>query len=102
MHQLERTEQGCGYEVELLLRGRAVEPLKRSRRSCGARLRMREATNAPLGSRRQRIQPDSEGALAVTEHLLAHDVPGGAYTPATLIGPDLVARLPGSGPMQIA
>jgi short subunit dehydrogenase-like uncharacterized protein len=41
------------------------------------------------------------GALAVVEHLLAHDVPGGAYTPAKLIGPDLVIRLPGSGPMQI-
>ena len=42
------------------------------------------------------------GALAVVEHLLAHDMPGGAYTPATLIGPDLVTCLPGSGPMQIA
>jgi short subunit dehydrogenase-like uncharacterized protein len=42
------------------------------------------------------------GALAVVEHLLSHDVPGGAYTPAKLIGPDLVTRLPGSGPMQIA
>ena len=41
------------------------------------------------------------GALAVVEHLLTHDIPGGAYTPATLIGPDLVTRLPGSGPMQI-
>jgi short subunit dehydrogenase-like uncharacterized protein len=42
------------------------------------------------------------GALAVVEHLLAHDAPGGAYTPAKLLGPDLVARLQGSGPLQIA
>jgi len=38
----------------------------------------------------------------VVEHVLAHDVPGGAYTPAKLIGADLVTRLPDSGPMQIA
>ena len=42
------------------------------------------------------------GALAVVEHLLAHEVPGGTCTPAKLIGPDLVTRLPGSGPIQIA
>ena len=42
------------------------------------------------------------GALAVVEHLLANDVPGGAYTPAKLVGPDLVTRLPGSGPLQVA
>ena len=42
------------------------------------------------------------GALAVVEHLLAYDAPGGVYTPAKLIGPDLVTRLPGSGPLQIA
>ena len=42
------------------------------------------------------------GDLAVVEHLLAHDVPGGAYTPAKLMGADLVTRLPGSGLMQIA
>jgi short subunit dehydrogenase-like uncharacterized protein len=41
------------------------------------------------------------GALAVVEHLLIHGVTGGAYTPAKLLGPDLVTRLPGSGPMQI-
>jgi short subunit dehydrogenase-like uncharacterized protein len=29
-------------------------------------------------------------------------VPGGSYTPATLIGPELVSRLPGSGRLQIA
>jgi short subunit dehydrogenase-like uncharacterized protein len=33
---------------------------------------------------------------------LANDVPGGAYTPAKLIGPDLLTRLPRSGPLQMA
>jgi short subunit dehydrogenase-like uncharacterized protein len=42
------------------------------------------------------------GALAVVEYLLAHEVPGGTCTPTKLIGPDLVTRLPGSGPIQIA
>jgi len=42
------------------------------------------------------------GALAVVEHLLANNVPGGVYTPAKLVGPDLVTRLPGSGPIQMA
>ena len=37
------------------------------------------------------------GALAVVEHLMQHQVQGGAYTPATLVGPDLATRLPGSG-----
>jgi short subunit dehydrogenase-like uncharacterized protein len=42
------------------------------------------------------------GALAVAEHLLANDAPSGAYTPAKLVGPDLVTHLPGSGPLQVA
>jgi short subunit dehydrogenase-like uncharacterized protein len=42
------------------------------------------------------------GALALAEHLLANEAPGGAYTPSKLIGPDLVTRLPGSGPLQMA
>lgn len=67
-----------------------------------------EATNARGDKRTARIKTANgysltvTGALAVVEHLLAHDVPGGFYTPAKLIGADLVARLPGSGPMQIA
>jgi short subunit dehydrogenase-like uncharacterized protein len=66
-----------------------------------------EAVNARGDKRTARIKTANgysltvTGALAVVEHLLAHDVPGGAYTPAKLIGPDLVIRLPGSGPMQI-
>ncbi len=42
------------------------------------------------------------GALAVIEHLLKHEPQGGAYTPARLVGPDLVARLPGSGPVEFS
>jgi short subunit dehydrogenase-like uncharacterized protein len=67
-----------------------------------------EVTNARGDKRTARIKTANgysltvTGALAVVEHLLAHDMPGGTYTPATLIGPDLVTRLPGSGPMQIA
>ena len=67
-----------------------------------------EVTNARGDKRTARIKTANgysltvTGALAVVEHLLAHDMPGGTYTPAALIGPDLVMRLPGSGPMQIA
>ena len=67
-----------------------------------------EATNARGDKRTARIKTANgysltvTGALAVAEHLLANDVPGGAYTPAKLIGPDLVTRLPGSGPLQIS
>jgi len=67
-----------------------------------------EATNAWGDKRTARIKTANgynltvTGALAVVEHLLAHDVPGGAYTPAKLMGADLVTRLPGSGLMQIA
>jgi short subunit dehydrogenase-like uncharacterized protein len=66
-----------------------------------------EATNSRGDKRTARIKTANgysltmTGALAVAEHLLANDVPGGAYTPAKLIGPDLITRLPGSGPLQI-
>ena len=36
------------------------------------------------------------GALAVVEHLAQHSPEGGAYTPAKLVGFELVSRLPGS------
>src|SRR3979490_2409691 len=67
-----------------------------------------EVTNARGDKRTARIKTANgysltvSGAPVAVEHLLTHDAPGGSYTPATLIGPDLVARLPGSGPMQIA
>ena len=67
-----------------------------------------EATNARGDKRTARIKTANgysltvTGALAVVEHMLAHDLPGGAYTPARLIGSDLVTRLPGSEAMQIS
>lgn len=42
------------------------------------------------------------GSLAVVEHLMTAQAAGGAYTPAKLMGADLVTRLPGSGPLRIA
>jgi short subunit dehydrogenase-like uncharacterized protein len=42
------------------------------------------------------------GALAVVDHLMQTKAQGGAYTPAKLVGPDLVVRLPGSGPLSIS
>lgn len=67
-----------------------------------------EATNARGDKRTARIRTANgysvtvTGALAVVEYLLAHDILGGTYAPAKLIGPDLVTRLPGSGPMHIS
>ena len=67
-----------------------------------------EVTNSRGDKRTARIKTANgysltvTGALAFVEHLQSNDVTGGAYTTARLIGPDLVTRLPGSGPMQIA
>jgi len=41
------------------------------------------------------------GALAVIEHVMQRQVQGGVYTPATLVGPDLVVQLPGSGILEL-
>jgi short subunit dehydrogenase-like uncharacterized protein len=41
------------------------------------------------------------GSLAVVGYLLANRPAGGTYTPSTLVGADLVATLPGSGPLVI-
>ena len=41
------------------------------------------------------------GSLAVVEHVMNNKLAGGAYTPSTLVGADLVTRLPESGPLQI-
>jgi len=61
-----------------------------------------EVSNAAGEVKRARIMTANgysltvSGALAVVEHLTQHQVQGGAYTPATLVGPDLVVELPGS------
>jgi short subunit dehydrogenase-like uncharacterized protein len=41
------------------------------------------------------------GALAVVDHLMHNPVHAGAYTPSRLVGPELVTRLPGSGPLRV-
>ena len=41
------------------------------------------------------------GALAVVDHVLTQNPPGGFYTPSQLCGADLVSKLPGSGPMVV-
>lgn len=42
------------------------------------------------------------GALAVADHLLAGTSSTGYHTPTTLMGPDLIARLPDCGPILIS
>jgi short subunit dehydrogenase-like uncharacterized protein len=67
-----------------------------------------EVTNSRGDQRTARIKTANgysltvTGALAIAEHLLANNVPGGVYTPAKLMGPDLVTHLPGSGPIKMA
>lgn len=41
------------------------------------------------------------GSLAVVEHLLQNEKPGGSYTPSRLVDAELVTRLPGSGSISI-
>lgn len=66
-----------------------------------------EVTNARGEKKTARIRTANgysltiTGALAVVEHLMTAQPAGGAYTPARLVGADLVMRLPGSGPLQI-
>ncbi|MFT4102174.1 MAG: saccharopine dehydrogenase NADP-binding domain-containing protein [Burkholderiaceae bacterium] len=66
-----------------------------------------EVRNARGQTKTARIRTDNTysltvtGALAVVEHLMQNEPTGGAYTPASLVGADLVTRLPGSGPLQI-
>lgn len=67
-----------------------------------------EARNASGQTKVARVRTDNvysltiTGALAVVDHLMNHAPAGGAYTPAKLVGADLVTRLPGSGPIQIS
>lgn len=66
-----------------------------------------EARNAQGQTKTARIRTANgysltiTGSLAVTEQLMRQAPAGGAYTPATLMGADLVTRLPESEPMQI-
>jgi YihY family inner membrane protein len=66
-----------------------------------------EATNARGQKKTARIKTENgysltvTGSLAVTAFLTRNKPAGGSYTPAKLMGADLVTRLPGSGPMTI-
>ncbi|MFT3801614.1 MAG: saccharopine dehydrogenase NADP-binding domain-containing protein [Burkholderiaceae bacterium] len=66
-----------------------------------------EVRNARGQTKTARIRTDNTysltvtGALAVVEHVMKNEPAGGAYTPASLVGADLVTRLPGSGELQI-
>lgn len=66
-----------------------------------------EVTNAAGERRTARVVTDNgyrltvTGALAVVQHLLNHDVPGGTYTPSMLMGADFVSRLPRCGPIGV-
>jgi short subunit dehydrogenase-like uncharacterized protein len=66
-----------------------------------------EAVNAKGEKKTVRIKTENgysvtvTGALAVVEHLLKNRPQGGSYTPAKLLGADLVTKLPGSGPLVL-
>ena len=83
------------------------ERAQRGKARANAHLVWGEATNARAEKRTARIRTANgysltiTGALAVVEHLMAARPAGGAYTPAKLMGADLVTRLPGSGPLRI-
>jgi short subunit dehydrogenase-like uncharacterized protein len=67
-----------------------------------------EARNARGETRVARIRTANgysltvTGSLAVTEHLLGNRPEGGSYTPAGLLGKELVTRLPDSGELVIS
>ncbi|MEQ1312399.1 saccharopine dehydrogenase NADP-binding domain-containing protein [Acinetobacter sp. XH1639] len=66
-----------------------------------------EARNAQGQIKTARIQTENgysltvNGSLMVIRYLLDQKVKGGTYTPANLIGSDLVSRIPGSGKFTI-
>ncbi len=66
-----------------------------------------EATNTSGQKKTVRIKTANgysltvAGALAMAEFVLSHGPEGGYYTPSLLAGADLVARLPGSGPLVL-
>lgn len=67
-----------------------------------------EARNAAGITRTVRIRTNNvysltvDGALAVLTWLLNNQPTGGSYTPAMLMGPELVESLPGSGTFQVS
>jgi short subunit dehydrogenase-like uncharacterized protein len=66
-----------------------------------------EVRNARGEQKTARVRTDHvysltvNGSLAVIEYLMQNRPAGGAYTPAKLVGTELVTRLPGSSPLVI-
>ncbi|MGF2685564.1 hypothetical protein ACQUWM_03595 [Marinobacter sp. DUT-3] len=66
-----------------------------------------EATNGRGEKKTARIRTANgysltiTGSLAVIEHLMENQPTGGAYTPSSLFGADLITRLPESGDLVI-
>lgn len=42
-----------------------------------------------------------DGSLAIVAWLMSHEIEGGSYTPAMLLGAELVEKLPGSGKFKV-
>jgi len=86
--------------------GRRTGP-SQARRDAGATFVWGEAVNGKGDKKTARIKTENgytvtvNGALAVVDYVLSHDVKGGTYTPATLVGADLLTGLPGSGPLCV-
>lgn len=96
--------------VQKLIKARIAKTVKGPSEATRARMPTfvwGEATNARGERKTARIRTANgysltiTGSLAVIEHLMTHTPAGGAYTPSRLVGPDLVTRLPESGPLQI-
>lgn len=96
--------------VQKLIKARIASTVKGPSEEARARLPTfvwGEATNARGEKKTARIRTANgysltvTGALAVIEHVLKNRPAGGAYTPARLVGANLVTRLPGSGAMEI-
>jgi len=101
---------GLGF-VQRLLKARIEKTVKgpsEEKRASMPTFVWGEARNAQGETRTARIRTANgysltiTGALTVVEYLLANEVPGNAYTPARLLGADLVTRLPESGGLEIS
>jgi short subunit dehydrogenase-like uncharacterized protein len=97
--------------VQALIKARITKTVKGPNESQRAKMPTfvwGEASNARGEKKTARIRTENgysltiTGSLAVVEHLLANAPTGGAYTPSKLVGADLVIRLPGTGPLEIA
>lgn len=97
--------------VQALLKARIERTVRGPAHSARAQLPTfvwGEVRNAHGQRKSARIRTDNvynltvNGALAVVEHLLGNPQQPGAWTPARLLGADLIVRLPCSGPIEIS